>query len=450
MRRRRVLSVCVLVLVVSACTAQGPGSVAASAGDGSPTGTTSSAPMASTGTAAVGAATLSVPARAPWDAAVTMTGQDFPAGAAVTVTASAPDPANLTWSDSAVFTASATGGLSTATAPVSGSYQGANPMGLFEFMAPPIGVTPTSTVLLNHPGAGLPVTLTASVAGSVVARTSTLRESASQLGVTETELRPPASPIYGDLFLPPRATGKHLAVLMIGGSSGGLADIGTASQLAAHGYPTLALAYFKEPGLPSALANIPLEYFAKALTVLGGQPGVDPAHLVVSGVSRGAEAALLLGTTYPSMIHAVIAGSPSSVVNIGYPDTTKPAWTLSGQPVPAAPISDWNEPTPAGHPDAVIPVEKINGPVLLTCGTADQVWNGCGFMDAITARLAAHSFAHPVTARSYPGAGHLAADMAAYFSVTPAFVNGFGGDVVANQAALIDGHQTLLKFLASA
>ena len=114
--------------------------------------------------------------------------------------------------------------------------------------------------------------------------------------------------------------------------------------------------------------------------VLGSEPGVDPAQLVVSGVSRGAEAALLLGTTYPGMIHAVVAGSPSSVVNVGYPDTNKPAWTLSGKPIPAAPLSNWNQPSPADHPEAVIPVEKIAGPILLTCGTADQVWNGCGFV----------------------------------------------------------------------
>ena len=237
---------------------------------------------------------------------------------------------------------------------------------------------------------------------------------------------------------------------MIGGSSGGLADVGTASLLAARGYPTLALAYFKEPGLPSTLANIPPECFQNALTVLGGETGVDPAHLIVSGVSWGAEAALLLGSTYPSLTHAVIAGSPSSVVDVGYPDTTKPAWTLSGKPVPAAPLSDWNEPTPADHPDAGIPVEKITGPILLTCATDDQVWNSCGFMNAITARLLTHSFAHPVVARGYADAGHLAATMAAYYSVTPAFLNGFGGDLVANQAALVDGHRTLLSFLGSA
>lgn len=448
MRHYRLLAVGAIALILSACTSTSTStrSGTGTAGGGTQSGTAASA----VGTSATGSPTLSVPAQAPWDTAVTLAGQGFPAGSAVTITASAVDTTNVTWSASAVFTASATGGFSTATPPVSGSYSAANAMGLFEFLAPPTGVTPAGTILLGHPGAGLNVALTASVAGSVVARTATLRQPASQLGVTETDLRPPVSTIYGDMFLPPHSTGTHTAVLMIGGSSGGLADIGTASLLAAHGYPTLALAYFKEPGLPATLANIPLEYFQKALTVLRSEPGVDPAHLVVSGDSRGAEAALLLGTTYPGMIHAVVAGSPSSVVNVGYPDTNRPAWTLDGKPIPAAPLSDWNEPSPADHPEAVIPVEKIAGPILLTCGTVDQVWNGCGFMNAITARLAAHSFAHPVVARSYSGAGHLAGAMAAYYSFTPAFVVGFGGGLVANQAALVDGRRSLLSFLGSA
>jgi len=40
--------------------------------------------------------------------------------------------------------------------------------------------------------------------------------------------------------------------------------------------------------------------------------------------------------------------------------------------------------------------------------------------------------------------------MAAYYSFTPAFVVGFGGGLVANQAALVDGRRSLLSFLGSA
>jgi hypothetical protein len=76
-------------------------------------------------------------------------------------------------------------------------------------------------------------------------------------------------------------------VLVFGGSGGGLTTSMAAALLAAHGYPSLALAYFKVAGLPQSLHDIPLEYFTSALRVLRAQPGVDPAMSWSPG-SRGA------------------------------------------------------------------------------------------------------------------------------------------------------------------
>jgi hypothetical protein len=59
---------------------------------------------------------------------------------------------------------------------------------------------------------------------------------------------------YGE-WLTPRGARRHTAILLFGGSEGGLAGhlYLTASMLAGHGYPVLALAYFREPGLPRSL-----------------------------------------------------------------------------------------------------------------------------------------------------------------------------------------------------
>src|SRR4029453_15093087 len=62
-------------------------------------------------------------------------------------------------------------------------------------------------------------------------------------------------------------------VLVFSGSAGGLTTSFAAALLAAHGYPSLALAYFKTPGLPQTLSSIPLEYFTSALEELRAQPG---------------------------------------------------------------------------------------------------------------------------------------------------------------------------------
>ena len=65
------------------------------------------------------------------------------------------------------------------------------------------------------------------------------------------------------------------AVLVLGGSEGGLSRNPTAELLASHGYDTLQLAYFGERGLPAELERIPLEYFVRALHWLAARPGAS-------------------------------------------------------------------------------------------------------------------------------------------------------------------------------
>jgi acetyl esterase/lipase len=182
--------------------------------------------------------------------------------------------------------------------------------------------------------------------------------------------------------------------------------------------------------------------------VLRAQPGVDPHRVLVMGDSRGGEAALLLGAYFPHLVNGVVAGVPSSVVRPGFPDAGRPAWTLRGRPLPAVSPSESQQAAPAA-PEAVIPVERIRGPILLTCGGLDVVWPSCAYTEAITARLTAHRFAHPVTALRYPGAGHLAGSLTAYYSLTDAALISSGGTVAGTQAALSDGHAELLALLGS-
>lgn len=59
---------------------------------------------------------------------------------------------------------------------------------------------------------------------------------------------------------------KHPALLVLGGAEGGRAWArGVARKLAEEGFVTLAQSYFNGPGLPKALANIPLERFQRAV-----------------------------------------------------------------------------------------------------------------------------------------------------------------------------------------
>jgi dienelactone hydrolase len=206
-------------------------------------------------------------------------------------------------------------------------------------------------------------------------------------------------------------------------------------------------AYFKEPGLPQTLSKIPLEYFAKALTWLARQPGADRGRIAVLGVSRGSEAAQLLGVYYPGLVHAVIASVPSDAAICSNPGCAGPAWTLHRQALPYT--REFDNPYLADDPAAVIPDQRINGPVFLDCAEADQTWTSCPYARAILNLLDAHHDRWVHVLYAYPGAGHLAGSLIPYEPYGPAQVIASGPAYQANQEA--DGQlwPHLLGFLAS-
>ena len=243
--------------------------------------------------------------------------------------------------------------------------------------------------------------------------------------------------IVADLFHD--GSGKpRKAIVLLGGSEGGKAwsSRGTkkvVSQLVCLGYTLFSLAYFKSPGLPPFLEEIPLEYFAKAFKWLVNQPEVLPDELAVIGMSRGAEAALLLGSRNPK-IKAIVALSGSHVVWQGIPklgakpgSRLKSDWSYQGKGLPFVPygISSWNIGTIIGtllfgklrkiHEQAllnqsqvgaaVIPVEKIQGSILLTSGKHDKMWPSTEMSEQVMSRLAAKGFSHPYKHIAY-NAGH--------------------------------------------
>jgi len=217
----------------------------------------------------------------------------------------------------------------------------------------------------------------------------------------------------------PRESGRRPAVIVLSGSDGGIATANMfGGPLAASGFVTLCLAYFAMDGLPRDFAQIPLEYFEKAITWMREHPAVDAERLAVFGMSRGGEAALLVGATFPAL-KAVIASVPSHVVWQGtHPDPSikTSSFTLAGAELhyvslvaPREGITwrEWFEVSLRTAPvEAEIPVERINGPVLFVTGTEDGVWPCSEMADAAIARLRRHRFPFPVEHARYEGGGH--------------------------------------------
>jgi pimeloyl-ACP methyl ester carboxylesterase len=191
-------------------------------------------------------------------------------------------------------------------------------------------------------------------------------------------------------------------VVVWGGSAPDPPDA-LAAQLAAAGHPALSVAYFGRPGLPEELESIPLEYFARAIREFDARPGIDRRRVVVFGNSRGAEAALLVAEHYPRLVHGVIATAPSSKAYSAVLTGQLPAWTFRGKPVPYAVIDD---PDPKIETKAIIPVERINGPILLGSGADDELYDSAGYAREILRRLDRRGFAFRVRSVVFPDTGH--------------------------------------------
>ena len=267
-------------------------------------------------------------------------------GELVDVELSSTDAVGVPWQASAAYRADPGGDvdLSTATA-VSGSYRGVSGMGLIWSMHA-LKPDPEGLYFWGH-DTPLAFTLAVSAHGTWVASAEFQRKlSAGAIAETTESLSDDG--FVGELLRPASTAARRPAVLVLGGSEGGLPGGLLPALLAANGYPALGVSYFAEPGLPQALSRIPLEYFARALRWLARQPGVDPARIAVLGISRGSEAAQLLGVYYPNLVHAVIASVPSNVANCSYPRCAGPAWTLHGQPLPYT--SHFDNPSPADNP----------------------------------------------------------------------------------------------------
>jgi dienelactone hydrolase len=266
-------------------------------------------------------------------------------------------------------------------------------------------------------------------AGKIVAR-ATLSRRVTPASVHVRKLTKRRDGIDGVLFTPPGGT-RRAGAVVFGGSEGGNGMIDAAGLLAAHGYPTLALAYFGQPGLPPQLIRVPLEYFRRAVRALLREPGVDPARVVVMGTSRGGEAALLLASTFPGMIHGAVALVPSADVNQG-PKDGDAAWTLRGKDVEA--------PEP-------IAVERISGPVLTVGAGDDLVWNSAAAVAEVQRRLADRHFRFAHEGLTYDRAGHLVGAAIPYLPA-PTDQARYGGSVPADATAKADLWPRILRFFA--
>src|SRR5580658_125486 len=374
--------------------------------------------------------------------------RELAASGLISIRAATEDDRGRRWSSQARFRADSAGVIDASVhESLGGSYLGVAPMGLFGSMeCAAASADGNSSFAKNHTSPD-GVEFEAVRDGHVISRARLARNFLAPGTVTR-DLKIPnetegsgvgagsgaAETTVGRLFIP-SGHGPHPVVIVLSGSGGGF-DLDKAAVLSRHGFATLALAYFGIAPLPSWLHRIPLEYFEAALTWLFAQPEIDAGRVGVLGVSRGAELALLLGSTFPQ-IRAIVAYAPSSVAwaASGRDKATGeiiPCWTWRGKPVPFAPLPlrgfMWRSAFPvvalkrpvmfrnlfrAGLRNreaverAAIAVENIRGPILLISGGDDHLWPAAEMSEAIIARLKCNGSAHAAEHLHFAHAGHM-------------------------------------------
>lgn len=360
------------------------------------------------------------PAEALADTEVTIRVTGLESGQPVIIRSAMDDAQGDTWRAHGVFVADQQGAINLYTqAPEDGTYTDVDPMGLIHSMEPPAGTDAYRrfSLRLAEP---LTIRFSLEVNSEEVDTVESLRWAVSP-EVDVVDVR--ADGIVGRYYKPP-GEGPFPAVLVLGGSGGGFSGAAKAGLLASNGLAVLTVAYFDEDGVPSDLKNIPLEYFKKGIDWLSAQHHVAPGGVAVYGTSKGAEAALLVGAHYPE-VRSVVGVVPSSVAWGCICNDRSASWSFNGEPIPFAitRADPAYQPEPGepfraatrylqglGYPEEVevarIPVEKINGPILLVSGTDDQLWPSYAMSEMIMEWLDMNQFPHPHKHLAIEGAGH--------------------------------------------
>ena len=263
----------------------------------------------------------------------------------------------------------------------------------------------------------------------MILATAALAFAMPQAAMAQVDTAPAAEIMVGDalpgsFFMTPAGDGPFPAIILLGGSEGNDRSARSkAPALLDEGYAVLGLPYYSPawgdqppqiPGLPRAFSAIPVDNLETARDWLRARADVRGDAIGIWGGSKGAEMALLAGS-YIDGFAAIAALMPSDVVwegwGSGVSSGTSSSFSWRGEPLPFVPYVDMDaEIAKYADPDqtprlriphdrgrhaypmravqARIAVERIDEPVLVAGGDADNVWNSGEMAQNIAERRA--------------------------------------------------------------
>lgn len=312
---------------------------------------------------------------------------------------------------SARFRSDENGRVDLARSPaLSGSYNGADPRGLFRSMK----LASEDEVAPNNR-----VTFTAMIDGKVVAsKTIEMRTAAPSYTVEEVPSLP------GSYFAPHPGPGKHPVIIVVDGVDDNRQSREVfMPQLVSKGYSVFHFSTFEiiygpgeasVEGMPTQYVDIPIDRLQKVRDWLTKREDVDADRMGLYGYSRNGAYVLLAATKF-DWVKAVAGISPSDVVWEGWGDLVKLGTTSSyswkGKPFDYVPYSEnWYRETSKfgrgergrlrtpmdegrwANPDRVtaarIPIETYKGALLVVGGEQDDLWSAGHMVQNVAERRA--------------------------------------------------------------
>lgn len=218
---------------------------------------------------------------------------------------------------------------------------------------------------------------------------------------------------------------KDKVIITLTGGDGGINGARRIAEFyASQNMPALAVAYFKTKQTPRYLSEIPVDYIESAVNWL---KAAGYEKIAIDGISKGAELALLASSLIPD-ITCVVARSPSYFVCEGLGKGKNPSkttsWSWHGKKLPCSMITERSVNIIKDFirtrefsviqyykninvtEESIIPVEKINGPVLMLSSEIDTAWPSSEYGEKICKRLESYGFQYPYKHETYNKCSH--------------------------------------------
>ena len=327
----------------------------------------------------------------------------------------------------ATFTADSSGVVDlNSFAPIEGTYEAANPMGLVYSLqaAAPLDQDIAANICVDQP-----FVFHFTFETDMQTETLQITRLFQSEDVIVTSI---CDSFHGRLFHHNDPTRK--TILMLGGSDGQTESLSLlAAPLASRGFNVLVIPYFGADGLPKQLEIVPLEYFEKVFQWIKTNALTQMSEIYLHGTSKGGELALLLASRYPQ-VKKVVAIEPHAycfqALNGMMSGNLVSSWAYGGTSIPFIPVDndiffeelkkDVENNVPFGfastykrairksvnREEARIKIENASADILLVCGKSDNIWNSYdGCLELLKASKA-HNSGSKVSLLAYEDMGH--------------------------------------------